>query len=86
MNVLEALIQICKMANATLNSKSVVLTENDIPRAAKKDANLQNLKEEASPASNWWFWAHYEYVQCIIHWVPTLTGVIALAFAQSIIQ
>ena len=53
MNVLEALIQICKMANAT----SVVLTENDIPRAAKKDANLQNLKEEASPASNWWFWA-----------------------------
>ena len=49
------------MANATLNSKSVALTENDIPRAAKKDANLQNLKEEACPASTWWFGRHYEY-------------------------
>ena len=31
MNVLKALIQNCKMANATSNSTSVVLTENDIP-------------------------------------------------------
>ena len=57
MNILKALIQNCKMANATSNSTSVVLTENDIPGAAQKDANLQNLKEEACPASTWWFWA-----------------------------
>ena len=34
MNVLKALMQNCKMANATSNSTSVVLTENDIPGAA----------------------------------------------------
>ena len=34
MNVLKALIQNCKMANATSNSTSVVPTENDIPGAA----------------------------------------------------
>ena len=51
MNILKALIQNCKMANATSNSTSVVLTENDTPGAAQKDANLQNLKEEACPAS-----------------------------------
>ena len=34
MNILKALIQNCKMLNATSNSTSVVLTENDIPRAA----------------------------------------------------
>ena len=33
MNVLKALTQNCKMANATSNSTSVVLTENDIPRS-----------------------------------------------------
>ena len=33
-NVLKALIQNCKMANATSNSTSVVLTENDTPGAA----------------------------------------------------
>ena len=57
MNILKALIQNCKMANATSNSTSVVLTDNDIPGAAQKDANLQNLKEEACPVSTWWFWA-----------------------------
>ena len=34
MNVLEALIQNFKMANATSNSTSVVPTENDIPATA----------------------------------------------------
>ena len=34
MNVLKALIQNCKMANATSNSTAVVLTEDDIPGAA----------------------------------------------------
>ena len=43
------------MANATSNSTSVVLTENDIPGAAQKDANLQHLKEETCPASTWSF-------------------------------
>ena len=57
MNVLKALIQNCKMANAISNSMAVVLTKNDIPRAAKKDANFQNLKEEACPALTWWFGA-----------------------------
>ena len=33
-NVLKALIQNCKMANAISNSTSVVLTDNDIPGAA----------------------------------------------------
>ena len=53
MNVLKALMQSCKMANATSNSTSGVLTENDIPGDAQKDTNLQNLKEEACPASTW---------------------------------
>ena len=55
--------QNCKMVNATLNSTAVVLTENDIPGATWKDANLQNLEEkpEACPASTWWFGHHYEY-------------------------
>ena len=57
MSVLMALMQNCKMANATSNSTSVVLTENDIPGAAKKVANLENVKEEACPASTWWFCA-----------------------------
>ena len=57
MSVLKALIENCKMANAASNSTFVVLTENDIPGAAYKDANLQNLKEEAGPASTWWFGA-----------------------------
>ena len=34
MNVLKSIIQNCKMANATSNSTSVVLTDNDIPGAA----------------------------------------------------
>ena len=34
MNVVKALMQNCKMANATSNSTSVVLTENDIPGTA----------------------------------------------------
>ena len=33
MNVLKALIENCKMTNATSNSTSVILTENDIPGA-----------------------------------------------------
>ena len=49
------------MANASSNSIAVVLTENDIPGAALKDANLQNLEEEACPASTWWFGRYYEY-------------------------
>ena len=59
--MLMALIQNCKMANASSNSMAVVLTENDIPGAALKDANLQNLEEEACPASTWWFGRYYEY-------------------------
>ena len=43
MNVLEALIQICKMANAT----SVVLTENDIPGAALERRKLAKLKRRS---------------------------------------
>ena len=34
LNLLKALIQNCKMANATSNSTAVVLTENNIPGAA----------------------------------------------------
>ena len=39
-----ALMQNCKMANASSNSKAVVLTENDIPGAAlerRKPAKLR---------------------------------------------
>ena len=36
MNVLKALIQKCKMANATSNSTSVVPTENDTQELLKK--------------------------------------------------
>ena len=40
MNILMAQIQNCKMVNATSNSTSVVLIENDIPGAVQKDTNL----------------------------------------------
>ena len=46
MSALKALIQNCKMANATSNYTAVVFTENDIPRAALEDANLKNLKKK----------------------------------------
>ena len=56
-----ALMQNCKMVNATLNSTAVVLTENDTPVAALERCKPANLEEEACPASTWWFGRHYEY-------------------------
>ena len=54
------LMQNCKITNASSNS-TAVLTEYDILGAALERPNLQNLEEEACPASTWWFGRHYEY-------------------------
>ena len=43
--------------NANRNSSAVVLTENEMTsqELLKKDGNPQNVREDACPASTWWF-------------------------------
>ena len=50
MSVLMALMQNCKMANASSNYTAVVLTENDIPRTALERRKPAKLRRR-SPSS-----------------------------------
>ena len=53
MDVLKALMQNCKMANATSNSTSVFLTENDIPcRSCLERRKLAKLKRRSLSSLN----------------------------------
>ena len=48
MSVLMALMQNCKMANASSNSAAVILIENDIPRAALERHKPAKLRRSLS--------------------------------------
>ena len=57
MSVLPALMQNCKMANASSNSTAVVLTENDIPGAALERRKPAKFRRRSLPSFDLVVWA-----------------------------
>ena len=56
-SVLMALIQNCKMANASSKSTAVVLTVNDIPGAASERSKPAKLRKRSLPSLDLVVWA-----------------------------